>query len=215
MSAHESIYRLLLRAYPQEFRSAYGREMERVFQDQCRDSAESLVRLWAETVWDVVRSAPALRMEAARAAWNEDIQTKEKKMKTMANLAMLIGVVLAASAFMEGWAGGIGNRDGLSLTSAVAGIVAGALLFAGGIGLLRNSRRAAVRAQGAAIACLAAFALIAVAAPRLSLLTTILGIGFPIALLFFLRWTRGRGPSAPTIAGLILALSFGLPVAFC
>jgi hypothetical protein len=28
----------------------------------------------------------------------------------------------------------------------------------------------------------------------------LLGIAFPIALLLFLSWTRGRGPSAPTMA---------------
>jgi hypothetical protein len=211
MSAPESIYRFLLRAYPEEFRSAYGREMEHAFRDLRRDCAESAVRLWAETILDVVRSAPVLRIEAARNRWNENIHIKENKMKTMANLAMLIGVVLASSAFIEGWAGGVRNHDGLSLTAGALGLLAGALLFAGGIGLLRNSRRAAVRAQGAAITCLAAFALVAVTAPRMSLLTTVLGIGFPIALLFFLRWTRGQGPSTPTIAAFLIGLSFGLP----
>ncbi|HJP60850.1 MAG TPA: hypothetical protein VJ865_12660 [Gemmatimonadaceae bacterium] len=211
MSTHESVYRFLLRAYPHEFRSAYGREMEQLFRDQRRNSAESTARLWVETVWDLVRSAPAMRMEAARARWNEDIHIKEKKMKTIANLATLIGVILASSAFIEGWAGGIGNRDALSLTAGTLGFVAGALLFAAGIGLLRNSRRAHVRAQGAAITCLATFALVAVAAPRMSLFTSVLGIGFPIALLFFLRWTRGRG-SAPTVAAVVFALSFGLPL---
>jgi hypothetical protein len=212
MSAHESIYRFLLRAYPDEFRSAYGREMENVFRDQRRDAAASTARLWAATLWDVLRSAPALRIEAARARWNEDIHIKESKMKTMANLAILIGVLLALSALIEAGAGGIGNHDGLSLTAGTLALVAGALLFAAGIGLLRNSRRAAVRAQGAAITCIAAFALAGVAAPRMSLLTNILGIGFPIALLFFLRWTRGGSSSAPTIAGLVFALSIGLPV---
>ena len=33
MSAHERMYRLLLRAYPEGFRSAYGREMEQVFRE--------------------------------------------------------------------------------------------------------------------------------------------------------------------------------------
>jgi|SRR3954463_1077695 cation transport ATPase len=199
MSAHETIYRFLLRAYPDEFRSAYGREMEQLFRDQRRDAADSAVRLWAETVWDVVRSAPALRIEGARARWNH-IHTRESNMKTMAILAMLTGIVLAASALIEGWAGGIGNHDGLSLTAGILGLLAGALLFAAGIGLLRQSSRAAMRANVGAITCLAAFALITVAAPRMSVLTTILGIGFPIALLFFLRWTRGRGSSASPIA---------------
>jgi hypothetical protein len=74
--------------------------------------------------------------------------------------------------------------------------------------LLRNSPRAAARAQGAAITCLAAFVLVAVGAPRMGLFANVLGIGFPIALLIFLRWTRGRGPSAPTIAALLFGLFY-------
>jgi hypothetical protein len=199
MSARQTIYRVLLRAYPKEFRAAYGREMELVFRDQCRDLADSAVRLWAHTLWDVMLSAPALRIEAAQTRWNTDIQIEESKMKTMAILAAVIGVVLAGSALVEGWVGGVGNHDGLSLTAGTLGLVAGALLFNAGIGLFGKSPRAAVRAQVGATICLAAFALITVAAPRMSVLTTILGIGFPIALLGFLRWTRGRqvGASAP------------------
>ena len=37
MSA-EPIYRLLLRAYPPDFRAEYGREMVLLFRDQCRES---------------------------------------------------------------------------------------------------------------------------------------------------------------------------------
>ena len=212
MSLHERTYRLLLRAYPEGFRSTYGREMEQVFRDQRREAAKCDARLWAETMWDVARSAPALRLEATRALWYEDIHAKEGKMKTMASLAMLIGAVVVASALAEGWAGGLVNHDGRSLTAGVLGVVAGALLLAAGIGLLRGSRRAAVRAQGAAVTCLGVFALITLAAPRMSLLTTLLGVGFPVALLLFLRRSRVQGPSAPTMAALVFALSLCAPV---
>ena len=195
MSAHERIYRMLLRAYPAEFRSAYGREMEQVFRDQRREAAVCDARLWAETAWDIVRSAPALRMEAAQAV---DIQPGEGKMKTMASLAVLIGAVVVASALAEGWAGGLMNHDGRSLMAGMLGIVAGGLLLAAGIGLLRGAGRAEVRAQGAAVACLGVFALITFAAPRMSMFTTLLGFGFPVALLLYLRLIRG--PSAPTMA---------------
>ena len=177
MSAHERTYRLLLRAYPEGFRSAYGREMEQVFRDQRREATKCGVRFWAETVWDVVLSAPALRVEATRARWYEDTYPKEGKMKTMASLAMLIGAVVVASALAEGWAGGFVNHDGRSLMAGMLGVVAGALLLAAGIGLLRRAPRAEVRAQGAAIACLGVFALITFAAPRMSVLTTLLGFG--------------------------------------
>ena len=155
MSLHERTYRLLLRAYPEGFRSTYGREMEQVFRDQRREAAKCDARLWAETMWDVVRSAPALRMEATRALWYEDIHPEEGKMKTMARLAMTIGAVVVASAL---------------------------------------------------------FALITLAAPRMSLLTTLLGVGFPVALLLFLRRSRVQGPSAPTMAALVFALSLCAPV---
>ena len=37
MSA-ERIYRLLLRAYPADFRAQYGREMVLLFRDQCQEN---------------------------------------------------------------------------------------------------------------------------------------------------------------------------------
>ena len=80
------------------------------------------------------------------------------------------------------------------------GEVAGALLVTSGIALLRHAPGAAAWARGAAITCLAVFVFIGLVTPRLSIVATMLGIGFPIALLLFLRWTRGRGPSVPTMA---------------
>ena len=63
MSA-ERIYRLLLRAYPPDFRAEYGREMVLLFRDQCRESDVRTVGFWAAVICDVARSAPALRAEA-------------------------------------------------------------------------------------------------------------------------------------------------------
>ncbi len=200
MSAHERMYRLLLRAHPVEFRAEYGREMEQVFRDQRREAASSGIRFWAETMWDVARSAPALRVDAARDGWEDFTRATGGTMKTIASVAMLIGVVLVASALAEGWAGGLANHDGRSLIAATLGVVAGALLLGAGTGLLRGSRDAAVRAKGAAIACLVVFALMLFAAPRMSVFTNLLGFGFPIALLLFLRRRRGEGASSPTMA---------------
>ena len=212
MNVHERMYRFMLRAYPRGFRSEYGHEMEQVFRDQRREAGKNGVRLWAETVWDVVQSAPSLRMEATRAGWNEDIHAKEGTMKTMASLAMLIGAVLVASALAEGWAGGVVNHDGVSLMAGILGVLAGALLLTAGVAWLRGSRRAAVRAQGAAVTCLGMFVLITLAAPRMSVFTSLLGVGFPVALLFYLRWGRGQSPSAPTMAAVVLALAVGVPL---
>src|SRR6266571_3381953 len=65
MSA-ERIYRLLLRAYPPDFRAEYEREMVLLFRDQCRESDVRTIGFWAAVIWDVARSAPALRAEAWR-----------------------------------------------------------------------------------------------------------------------------------------------------
>jgi hypothetical protein len=200
MSAAERAYTLLLRAYPAEFRAAFGREMALVFRDQRREVGASGVRFWAAVVWDVARSAPALRVEALRARWDRGIQTEEGTMKPMAILAVLIGALEAVNALAEGWGGGVMNRDGYSLVAGTMGAVAGALLVAAGIALLRRTPGAAAWARGAAITCLAVFVFIGLVTPRMSIVATLLGIGFPIALLLFLRWTRGRGPSVPMTA---------------
>src|SRR6266571_1558077 len=65
MSA-ERIYRLLLRAYPPDFRAENGREMVLLFRDQCRESDARTLGFWAAVICDVARSAPALRAEAWR-----------------------------------------------------------------------------------------------------------------------------------------------------
>ena len=66
MSA-ERIYRLLLRAYPPDFRAEYEREMVLLFRDQCQESDVRTLGFWAAVICDVARSAPALRA----AAWRE------------------------------------------------------------------------------------------------------------------------------------------------
>jgi hypothetical protein len=199
MSAAERAYRLMLRAYPPGFRAAYGREMVLVFRDRRREASARGMRFWWEMIWDVARSAPALRLDAFRMRWEGDIQTGEEKMRTMAILAVLIGVAEAANALVEGRAGGIANGGfwlaGVSLT-----IVAGALLLAAGILMLRRAPGAVRWAQAAAIICLTVVVLIRLVQPWMSIFATLLGIAFPIALLLFLWWTRRRGPSAPSMA---------------
>ena len=78
-------------------------------------------------------------------------------------------------------------------------VVAGVLLLVAGIALLRGSARAAELAPGAAVTCLVMFVLVGLVRPQMSTFTTLLGIGFPIALLF-LRVTRGQDPIRPVTA---------------
>jgi hypothetical protein len=199
MSAAERVYRLLLRAYPAGFRAEYGREMVLVFRDRRRDESARGIRFWSEMIWDVARSAPALRLDAFRIRWEEDIQTGEEKMRTMAILAVLIGVTEAANALAEGWAGGIAN-GGFWLAGIILTVVAGTLLVVAGVAMLRRAPGAVPSARVAAITCLTVIVLIRLVDGWMSIFGTLLGIVFPIALLFFLWWTRRRGPSAPTMA---------------
>jgi len=200
MSAAERAYRLLLRAYPAAFRAEFGREMALVFRDQHRDRGAKTVAFWSATLWDLARSAPTLRLEALRASWHTNTQTGEGKMKPMAILAILIGAMEAVNALAEGWAGGLVSREVSSLAALTFAVAAGVLLVVAGVQLLRRSPGAAALARGAAVACLAVFVIITLATPMLSIFSTMLGIGFPIALLLFLFWTRGRGQSVPTTA---------------
>lgn len=57
------VYAVMLRGYPSAFRREFGREMWQVFRDRCRESARAggghgLVRLWAETLLDLLSTAP-------------------------------------------------------------------------------------------------------------------------------------------------------------
>jgi predicted permease len=62
-------FRFLLRFFPAEFRGDYGREMEDVFRQQRRESADrkvGLFRLWGETVTGIFRTAPGEHIEMFR-----------------------------------------------------------------------------------------------------------------------------------------------------
>lgn len=200
MSAGDRAYRLLLRAYPMGFRAQYEREMTLVFRDRRREMPEGMT-FWSEIVWDVVRSAPTLHVEASRSRWRRSIHLEEGKMltMTMAFLAILVGSIESVGSLQEAWFGGIQNRDGWSLVGGTMGAVAGGLIVAAGIALIRRAQVAVALARGAAVTCLTVFALLALFEPRMSIFATMLGIGFPIVLLLFL-WTRGRGIGAPMMA---------------
>jgi hypothetical protein len=192
----ERAYRLLMRAYPADFRAQYEREMTLAFRDQLRDSRAIGLRFWAEMVWDVARSAPALRVEALRARWHRNILAEDGTMKPMAMLAMVIGAIQGINALIEARAGTAQPGD-YSLLGVVLGFVAAALLVGAGVALLRGGHAGLVWARVSAVACLAMVVLIRVVQPWMSIFGTLLGVGFPIALLLFLQLMRGRGSSTP------------------
>lgn len=198
MSLPERVYGALLRAYPAAFREEVGREMTQAFRDLCRDAGGATIGLWLFVLGDLARSAPALRFEEVRAIAGNLFQ--EGKMKTMAILALLVGVLEALNSAAEGIVGGVVLHGGSSLVSGGLGAVAGVLLVASAIAMLRHSRNASTIAQGSAIACLAIFASITLISPRFSVIATILGICFPVALLIYFRAAGGRGKSLPRTA---------------
>jgi hypothetical protein len=192
MSAAERFYRVLLRAYPAEFRAEFSAEMTRAFRDLRRERNGTGVRFWLAIFSDVLKSAPELRVQSLGESSGAHFNFREGTMKTMATLAILIGALEVVNSLAEAWAGGIVRGGGASLAGGTIAALAGALIVASAIALLRGTPRAAAYAQGAAITCLAVFLGIALMRPMFSGLATLLGIGFPIAMLVFLFSTRGR-----------------------
>jgi hypothetical protein len=198
MSA-ERCYRALLRAYPPAFLARYEREMMLAFRQCRRDAAGRATWFWAELLWDVARSAPALRLEAMRAGWSVDLHITEGAMKAMGILATLIGVLEVINSLIEGVGGGL-HRPGLQLLSVVLGVLGGVVMLVAGVAMLRRGAGAITQALGMAAACLVAFAIIQFAAPVMSVAAMLLGIGFSLVLLAFLLWQRGRDPRLPGVA---------------
>lgn len=200
MSAAERVYRLILHLFPAEFRAEYGRDMAQLFNDRRRDAGARPVRFWAAMMMDAARSAPALRLAEWRGRMDADFHLEARTMKTMAILAILIGTLEVVNAAAEAVVGGLVLHGGYSLVAGAVAAAAGGLLIASAVAMLRGSKGAMGLAQGAAIACLAVFALVAALHPIFSVLATILGVGFPVAMLVFLRVMQGRGPAEPMAA---------------
>ncbi len=187
MSA-ERIYRLLLRAYPPAFRAEYGREMVLVFRDQCRDGDVRTLGFWTAVIYDVARSAPALRMEA----WRQNIQTMEVIMKVAAILTVLLGVLGIANAVVEWVAGSKGAIDGTYVLAVVLGVLASALLLGAGVAILLRRQQAARLALFASLVSVVAARLLF---PWMSIFSQLVGFGLPVALLITLYWPRRAFPA--------------------
>src|SRR5215212_10959912 len=98
MSRSERVYRVLLLAYPREFRRDCGTEMVQVFGDLCREEmrrggALGLVRVWARTLPDLVATAFAERSSGMRDRW----------LFTLVPLALSFGLAIAYVDSSPGW----------------------------------------------------------------------------------------------------------------
>lgn len=187
-AAAERIYRLLLHAYPPDFRAEYGREMVLLFRDQCRESDRRSFGFWARVFWDIARSAPALRMES----WRQNTQTMEVIMKLTAILTVLLGVLGIANAVVEWVAGSTGAIDGTYVLAVVLGVFASALLLAAGIAILLRRPQAARLALFASLVSVVAARLLF---PWMSIFSQLIGFGLPVALLIALYWPRRVSPA--------------------
>ena len=189
MSA-ERIYRLLLRAYPFDFRAEYGREMLRLFRDQCREGDVRSLGFWIAVISDVARSAPALWAEAWRARWTENTRTVEATMKLAAMLTVLLAVLVLLGAGGE-WA--VGSQQAISgayVLAVALGVLASVLLLVAGVAILSGTPRARQTARVALVASLASIVAARVLHPWMSIFTQLVGIGLPVALLIALYWPR-------------------------
>lgn len=183
------IYRLLLRAYPPEFRAEFEREMVLLFRDQCRENDVTSLRFWATVIWDVVRSALSQRLEAWGLCESENTQLIEVRMKFAAMLTVLLGVLGIGNAVVEGVAALRGTIAGGQAVSLVLGIVASAMLLAAGVAILRGTpgRQVARLALVVSVVSIVAARLLH---PWMSVFAQLVGIGLPVALLIALYWPR-------------------------
>ncbi len=189
MSA-DRIYRLLLLAYPPEFRAEYGREMMLLFRDQCQESDVRSFRFWGAVLCDVARSAPALRVEAWRARATANNRTMEVLMKLAAMLTVVLGVLGVLNTGVEWGAAATQTIQGAHTLSLVLGVFASALLLAAGVAMLSGTPRSR---QTARLALLASVVMIVAARllfPWMSIFSQLVGIGLPVALLIALYWAR-------------------------
>ena len=94
-----SLYRLLLRAYPAEFREEYGAEMEDVFAVRARQ--ENRLRLWAEVIADAAATAPREHFAILRADVKHAVRmfARSPWFVGTAVLALALGVGSATAIF--------------------------------------------------------------------------------------------------------------------
>src|SRR6266511_6042869 len=202
MSA-EHFYRLLLRAYPPEFRAEYGGEMVLLFRDQCRESDVRSLGFWARVLCDVARSAPTLRMEA----WRANNRTMEVTMKVAAILTGLLGVFGIANAAVEWVAGSKGVNEGTYVLAVVLGVFASVLLLGAAVAILLQTRWGRQPARLALVASVVLFVAARLLFPWMSYFSQLVGFGLPVALLIALYWPRTPSMTAGLGA---LMLVFGL-----
>jgi hypothetical protein len=97
MSKAERFFRVLLRAYPRDFRNEYEREMLTVFRDcyrleEDRKKFVGVYRLWGRVLFDVVQSAPKEHLEKLE---KENLLMKNLRRDAIALIGCVFIIVVA------------------------------------------------------------------------------------------------------------------------
>ncbi|HEY4215532.1 MAG TPA: hypothetical protein VGM67_00255 [Gemmatimonadaceae bacterium] len=192
MSNREWLYRLVLHAYPPEFRGSFGREMLSVYRAQHRDGVVD-IRYWFACITDAVATAPRLWMEEL----HEGLRATGGTMRRMGMLAAIAGVLETANSLIELRASAFGERDTVSQAVVLLVTATGVLLTVAGLALLFRGDAARRLGRIGAAGCLGAFSLMLVTRPMMSMAATGLGIAVPLALWLFLYVRRTKGETRP------------------
>ncbi len=98
----ERVYRVLLRAYPQEFRETYGRHMEQVFRDlSCEEARRGgragLVRLWVRVNLDLASTAVVERCRVE----DKEIAVRDYKLAGAGFVLLLAPLYFVAASLLK------------------------------------------------------------------------------------------------------------------
>lgn len=187
MRAREWMYRLVIQLYPPAFRATFEREMVLVYRDQQRDGLVN-ARFWLSLAAEVIGTAPRLWLEELY----DGLLKTETTVKIIASFAILIGALETVNSLVESRASAFESGDPLAQGMLVLAIAAGVLLTIAGLALLFRGESARKLGWIGALGCLGTFALMAATRPMMSGAATLLGLGFPAAMMAVLYVRRDR-----------------------
>lgn len=101
MTISERVYRVILKAYPAEYRREFGEPMLQLLRDQLRECGPGrwqVVRLWSRILADTLRSIPAMHMESLSTLGGDMMRRRTKVAVVCSMLFAGFGFRLVTSA---------------------------------------------------------------------------------------------------------------------